>query len=69
MKHQDKIIKIGIGIIIGAFGYSVLQPQKPKRRSQKEINLLKNKAEEKGYFQGYEDAKKDFKVKKKKKKR
>lgn len=67
MKHQDKIIKIGIGIVIGAVGYSILQPQKPKRRSKKEIDLLKNKAEEKGYFEGYKDAKKDFKVTKKKK--
>lgn len=62
---EDKIIKIGIGIIIGAVGYSVLQPPKQKRRTKKEIALIKNKAEEKGYFEGYEDAKKDFQVQKK----
>jgi len=67
--NQDKFMKIGIGIVIGAVGFQILSPKKPTRRTSKEIALLKNKAEQKGYFEGYADAKKDFKVGKKKKKK
>ncbi len=67
--NQDKIMKVGIGIVIGVVGFQILSPKKPTRRTSKEISLLKNKAEQKGYFEGYEDAKKDFKVGKKKKKK
>ena len=62
----EKITPYVIGGVVGIIAFDLLTPKPKARRSQKEIALLKNKSEEKGYLEGYKDGKKDFKRKKKK---
>ena len=66
--YKDKdMINLGLGVLLGVVGYKIIIPPPKTRRTSKEISLLKNKSEEKGYYEGYADGKKDYQPKKKKK--